>query len=176
MYLIKGQLISKGLLDVFKSTKKPTPFLKGFLPLFLERGQIKKDKVYLVYLIKFFYFFDSTSFEILTKISLGLFLVDLKIPKNPFEINWPKALFSKNSKPERNLLLLLLDFLKGKSFTPPRSFLYISQWGEFSHYIEVARGAIFMGKKRRFGLILGQLAILKKKVWADYEQLLRAFS
>ena len=26
----------------------------------------------------------------------------------------------------------------------------------------------------RFGLILGRLAILKKKVWADYEQLLRA--
>ena len=73
MYLIKGQLISKGLLDVFKSTKKPTPFLKGFLPLFLERGQIKKDKVYLVYLIKFFYFFDSTSFEFLTKISLVFF-------------------------------------------------------------------------------------------------------
>ena len=80
------------------------------------------------------------------------FLVDLKIPKNPFEINWPKALFSKNSKPERNLLLLLLDFLKGKSFTPPRSFLYISQWGEFNHYIEVARGAIFMGGKKKWDL------------------------
>ena len=37
-----------------------------------------------------------------------------------------------------------------------------------SHYIEVAQGAIFMG----LGLILGQLAIMKKN-WADYEQLLR---
>jgi hypothetical protein len=33
----------------------------------------------------------------------------------------------------------------------------------------------FYGKNdNRFGLILGQLAILKKKFWADYEQLLRA--
>jgi len=31
-----------------------------------------------------------------------------------------------------------------------------------------------MGKKMRFGLVLGQLAILKKKFGADYEQLLRA--
>ena len=27
----------------------------------------------------------------------------------------------------------------------------------------------------RFGLDFGQLAILKKRVWADYEQLLRVF-
>ena len=32
-----------------------------------------------------------------------------------------------------------------------------------------------MEKNMRFGLILGQLAILEKKVWADYEQILRAF-
>ena len=31
-----------------------------------------------------------------------------------------------------------------------------------SHYIEVAQGNIFMEKKMRFGLVLGQLAILKK--------------
>ena len=30
------------------------------------------------------------------------------------------------------------------------------------------------GKNMRFGLILGRSAILKKKVWADYEQRLRA--
>ena len=42
-----------------------------------------------------------------------------------------------------------------------------------SHYIEVAQGDIFMEQKMWFGLVLGRLAILKKKVWADYEQLLR---
>ena len=33
-----------------------------------------------------------------------------------------------------------------------------------SHYIEVAQGAVFMEQKMRFGLILGWLAILKKKL------------
>ena len=32
-----------------------------------------------------------------------------------------------------------------------------------------------MEQKMTFGLVLGRSAILKKKVWADYEQLLRAF-
>ena len=32
-----------------------------------------------------------------------------------------------------------------------------------SHYIEVAQGDIFMEQKMRFGLVVGQLAILKKK-------------
>ena len=45
-----------------------------------------------------------------------------------------------------------------------------------SHYKEVAQGDIFVKQKMRFGLVLGQLAILKKKVWADYEQLLRTIS
>ena len=31
-----------------------------------------------------------------------------------------------------------------------------------------------MEQKMRFGLVLGRLAILKKHIWADYEQLLRA--
>ena len=44
-----------------------------------------------------------------------------------------------------------------------------------SHNIEVAQGAIFMEQNIRFGLILGRLAILKKKLGANYEQLLRAF-
>ena len=33
-----------------------------------------------------------------------------------------------------------------------------------SHYLEVAQGAIFMDQNMRFGLILGKLAILKKKL------------
>ena len=33
-----------------------------------------------------------------------------------------------------------------------------------SHYIEVAQGTIFMEQNMRFGLILGRLAIMKKKV------------
>ena len=43
-----------------------------------------------------------------------------------------------------------------------------------SHYIEVAQGAILMEQNMRFGLILGWLAILKKKFLDDYEQLLRS--
>jgi hypothetical protein len=42
-----------------------------------------------------------------------------------------------------------------------------------SHYIEVAQGDIFMEQKMRFWLVLGRLAILKKELWANYEQLLR---
>ena len=33
-----------------------------------------------------------------------------------------------------------------------------------SHYIEVVQGDIFMEQKMRFGLVLGRLAILKKKI------------
>ena len=33
-----------------------------------------------------------------------------------------------------------------------------------SHYIEVMQGAIFMEHNMRFGLILGRLAVLKKKL------------
>ena len=40
-----------------------------------------------------------------------------------------------------------------------------------SHYREVLRWDIFMEQELRFGLDLGQLAVLKKRVWADYEQL-----
>jgi hypothetical protein len=36
------------------------------------------------------------------------------------------------------------------------------------------QGTIFMEQNMRIGLILGQLAILKKKFWVDYEPLLRA--
>ena len=43
-----------------------------------------------------------------------------------------------------------------------------------SHYIEVAQGDIVMEQKMRFGLVLGEMAILKK-MRADYEQLLRVF-
>ena len=47
-----------------------------------------------------------------------------------------------------------------------------------SHCIEVAQGDIFMEKKMRFGLVWGWFGagwqyVLKKKIGADYEQLLR---
>jgi hypothetical protein len=42
-------------------------------------------------------------------------------------------------------------------------------------YIEDVEGDIFMESKMRFGLVLGRLAALKKKLGADYEQLLRVF-
>ena len=41
-------------------------------------------------------------------------------------------------------------------------------------YIEVAQEDILIEQKMRFALVLGRLAILKKKIGADYEQLLRA--
>jgi hypothetical protein len=50
------------------------------------------------------------------------------------------------------------------------------QYGGYSqsHYREVPRWEIFMEQELRFGLELGRLSVLKKKrVWADYEQLLR---
>ena len=43
--------------------------------------------------------------------------------------------------------------------------------GHQSNSIEVAEGDIFIEQKMRFGLVWGQLAILKK-MEADYEQLL----
>ena len=49
--------------------------------------------------------------------------------------------------------------------------LKVTCWNQ-SHYLEVSQGAIFIEQIMRFGLILGQLAILKKN-WADYEQFLR---
>ena len=45
------------------------------------------------------------------------------------------------------------------------------QWSQ-GHYREVARWEIFMEQEIRFGLDLGRLAILKKKLGANYEQCL----
>jgi hypothetical protein len=42
-----------------------------------------------------------------------------------------------------------------------------------SHYREVPRWEIFMEQELRFGLNLDRLALLKKNIWAHYEQLLR---
>ena len=44
-----------------------------------------------------------------------------------------------------------------------------------SHYREVPRWEIFKEQELRFGLDLDRLAVLKKKVWFDYEQHLRVF-
>ena len=41
--------------------------------------------------------------------------------------------------------------------------------------IKVSRWEIFMEQELRFGLDLNRLAVLKKRVWANYEQLLRVF-
>ena len=42
-----------------------------------------------------------------------------------------------------------------------------------SHYREVPGWEVFMEQELRFGLDLGRLALLKKNIWADYEQLLK---
>ena len=52
--------------------------------------------------------------------------------------------------------------------------LSLSKTSIQSHHIEVVQGDIFMVQKIRFGLVLGRLAILKKRR-ADYDQLLRVF-
>ena len=44
-----------------------------------------------------------------------------------------------------------------------------------SHYREVPLWEMFVEQELRFGLDLGRLAVLKKRVWANYEQLLRVF-
>ena len=51
------------------------------------------------------------------------------------------------------------------------------KYGTFgqSHYREVQRWEIVMEQELRFGLDLGRMAVLKKRVWANYEQLLRMF-
>ena len=42
-----------------------------------------------------------------------------------------------------------------------------------SQYRKVPPWEIFMEQELCFGLDLGRLAVLKKRVWEDYEQLLR---
>ena len=49
---------------------------------------------------------------------------------------------------------------------------FVSFRANQSHYREVPRWEIFMEQELKFGLDLGWLAVLKKRVWADYEQLL----
>ena len=44
-----------------------------------------------------------------------------------------------------------------------------------SHYREVPRWEIFKEQELRFGLDLGRLAVLKKRVLTNFEQLLRVF-
>ena len=102
--------------------------------------------------------------------------------------------FNENSRGPKNSYLLLICvlqlqviFLSKTAFCPFNQVLlctyYQHQFGHGisltvgqnqSHYIEVAQGAISMEQNMRFVLILGRLAILKKKIWADCEQLLRA--
>ena len=47
--------------------------------------------------------------------------------------------------------------------------------GNQSHYREVPRWEILMKQELRFWLDLGRLVVLKKRVWANYEQLLKVF-
>ena len=43
----------------------------------------------------------------------------------------------------------------------------LQRFKSLHYYIEVAQGAIFMEQNMKFGLILGRLAIMKKKIGAD---------
>ena len=87
----KGQLISKCPFGVFKSTKKSTKLLSGFLPKPLKRGQIKNYAANCMILLRLFYtnflfdFFLEARVEILTKISC--FLGGDLTPKGQFEFN-----------------------------------------------------------------------------------------
>ena len=57
--------------------------------------------------------------------------------------------------------------------TKDQNLCLVLQLSPKSYCIEVSLGDIFMKQKMRFGLVLDRLAILKKGMWADYEQLLR---
>ena len=50
--------------------------------------------------------------------------------------------------------------LKAKTKEPPKT------TADQSHYSEVPRWEIFMEQELRFGLDLGRLVVLKKRVWA----------
>ena len=52
-----------------------------------------------------------------------------------------------------------------KSFFTYLSFIWNRRFNQ-SHYKEVPRWEIFMEQELRFGLDLGRLAVLKKRVWA----------
>ena len=58
-----------------------------------------------------------------------------------------------------------------RTFPPQNNAMHVPY--NQSHYTQVARWAIFIEQKLRFGLVLGQLAMLKK-ISADYDQPLRS--
>ena len=66
-------------------------------------------------------------------------------------------------------MILVTNREKNPQEHPTFSYTYYHEF-PMSLY-KVAHGAIFMEQKMRFGLILCQLAILKKRLGADHEQL-----
>ena len=79
-----------------------------------------------------------------------------------------------------NSLFFITITLHKRELHPEREYTInknerLAQRRDQSRYIEVAHGDIFMEQKMIFELVLGQSAILKKKVWADYEQLFHVF-
>jgi hypothetical protein len=64
--------------------------------------------------------------------------------------------------------LLCLFNLFRKTFLSPACIAALCSYYQQIHYIEVAQGDIFMEQKMRFGLVLGRLAILKKKLGANF--------
>ena len=61
-----------------------------------------------------------------------------------------------------------------------KSYQRFSIWAKQSHYIEVVQGDIVMEQEMWFGLVLGRLAIMKKRslgrLWATFEDSFFMFS
>ena len=103
---------------------------------------------------------SSINFAYTKYTKLGLFL-----PKTRFKGNFD--IFLNGGVRRWQTLSPFFTNQSGSWLPPLRSYQ--------SHNREVPRWEIFMEQELRFGLDLCWLTVLKKRVWANYEQLLRAF-
>ena len=123
-----------------------------------------------------------------SKINIYLFVLGVYIIWNEI---WPKRDQANNDKGKTKLVnhaLLIFSTNNQQGATTSQekcdySIFYFElksrpfiESVSISHYLEVAQ--IFMGQNMRFGLILGRLAILKKKLgwlWATFEAVFSCF-
>ena len=113
----------------------------------------------------------SWSYSIFFSKMLVVFILSICIFPKKFQfsllLNCIILFLSKVESPllKRYFNRLLICWILGSNF--------VVIWWNRSHYREVPRREIFMEQELRFGLDFSQLAVLKKRVWAEYEQLLR---
>ena len=116
------------------------------------------------------------------QISFEMFFLIQQFPLNFFYYISPKFDYTYNKISKYNLLGRKEKQRRRKGITkfqlcrlaqegslPTKKYACCTQ----SHYREVPLWEIFLELELRFSLDLGLLAVLKKRVWADYEQLFR---